>query len=152
MLFMCNLHYSTIGPRWFFKQRWTSFKQKVETFFQLWSQIFDVIQADERLKPHSLIQACTKSEVLLHLLWYGLWELHGQVLKTENHIWAWFLVHFLILKVTNYFCNFKLPPPAMGKVTIPQAFLPVLCFTNKIRSFDSVRKSFLQKKEKLHLY
>lgn len=36
----------------------------------------------------------------------------------------------------------------MGKVFIPQVFLPVFCFSNKIRAFDLVGQRFLQKKEK----
>lgn len=43
-------------PRWLLKQRWTFIKQKLETFFKLWSQLLDVIQAVEHLK---FVKACT---------------------------------------------------------------------------------------------
>lgn len=42
--------------KWLFNQRWTFIKQKLETFFKLWSQLLDVIRAAEHLK---LVQACT---------------------------------------------------------------------------------------------
>jgi len=70
------------------------------------------------------------------------------------------LIEFCNFKVTCldiYFCierqyeNKGNGPLLWGKAIIPQAFLPVFCFTNKIRSFDFVRKRFLQKKESLHL-